>query len=271
MRKGTYKNTEKRGGNVTIYIVAAKNLKNTDLTPLALESDPFVRVTIPRHCSDPDFDSSPSKCVGHGLVYTNEMVRTSSTVANSVNPKWPGIGDPLYFGFHESGQPIFLEVFDEDTGLEWGDDNLLETTDDSGNIQWDGKVTEYIFDCSAVDQRSQVREANTFTKRGPNCSEAVWVPLIQNAPPKYCDSDEAICLHIRMDITPLDVSIDKILINPERKDLWSAVVQDPPSTTNNDHLGRPYADAPSKILNYNPPLITGDFGPAKGWNAFANV
>ena len=77
-------------------------------------------MTIPRHCSDPEFDSLAIKCVGDGLVYTNEMVRTSSTIANSVNPKWPGLGDPLHFGFHESGQPIFLEVFDEDTGLEWG-------------------------------------------------------------------------------------------------------------------------------------------------------
>ena len=134
LRKGTYKNTEKRGGNVTIYIVAAKNLKNTDLTPLAIESDPFVRVTIPRHCSDPDFDSLATKCVGEGLVYTNEMVRTSSTIANSVNPKWPGIGEPLHFGFTKVGNQYFWRC-------------LMKTQDWSGGtiICWRLRMTAETF------------------------------------------------------------------------------------------------------------------------------
>ena len=223
----------------------AKNLPAKRLE-FAIASDPYVKITIPAHCSNPDPDyndnlNSP-KCTepevcdcansrgdcckiacdcenpnkGKG-IFTHVMIRNTKVIANNENPKWPGIGEPLYFGVQESGQPYNVEVFDEDTGFELFSnlaDDLL------------GSATDYIFACSSVDAtfgknyewaytydqlKIELCEMNEYNvQAGKECSEATWIPLIPDAADNYCDGKDAICLHIRMDIVPLAVDFHEL-------------------------------------------------------------
>ena len=220
--------SEKRGGNLTLYIVGAKNLPNLDTTLLALVSDALVRVTI------------------NGTVRTSE-----NNPPNSLNPTWPGIGSAMNFGYQESGEPIQFEVFDEDTGLEWEDDLIAN-------------VTDYVYACSGVDTEQDLPIAQTLVKRTSTCVEAGWVPLIPDQPANYCDGTDAVCLHIRMDMLPLDVKVKDVVMNFPKagggsepaKTRSTAVIQ------NGVTLGafsRPYFDDNLRIDNQFP-----DFEKAKG-------
>ena len=226
--KGTIdRASEFRGGNLTLYIVGAKNLPNLDMLPLSEVTDPLVRVTI------------------------NGTTRTSAGVANSLNPTWPGEGFPLSFGWQQSGLEVQIEVFDEDTGLEWEDDLIAN-------------VTDYVFACSGQDTKAANVQAQTFIKRTPKCSEAAWVPLVPEQPADYCDGADAICLHIRMDLLPLDIKINDILMNFDTNAGGSEPAKSRTTAmiNNKDVLGvfsRPYFDDSVRIDNNYP-----EFKLAKG-------
>ena len=89
------------GGNLTITILEMRNLPNTDTTygAFSAETDAYARVTV------------------YGRT------QTTSTVDNSLNPKWGrnSIRD-LSFGPRRSGRSIEIKVMDADSGFESSDD-----------------------------------------------------------------------------------------------------------------------------------------------------
>ena len=98
--------SEIRGGNLTITVVAAKNLPDMDAFGAAGgETDAFIRVTIGNKTKD------------------------SAVARNSLNPIWPAGGSNVSMGIQTTGTKITIEVLDKDTGLEFADDPIFEITE----------------------------------------------------------------------------------------------------------------------------------------------
>ncbi len=200
--------SEERGGNLTVTAVMAKNLQDLDgFGAFGGDTDAYVRIRIAN------------------------VERTSSTVRNSLNPVWdpadPGIN--MSMGVHRAGTKMIIEVWDGDSGLEFGDDLIAN-------------VTNYVIPCSIID--STIEPPNTFLagekdpiaiksngaipvpwrrqiKNGfrmqATCQETAWIPLDIEAAKaaksdglEYCSSPNitnARCLALRMTVTAFNVEV----------------------------------------------------------------
>ena len=133
------------GGNLTITILEMRNLPNLDTAygAFGAETDAYARVTV------------------HGRT------QTTSTVENSLNPKWArsSIRD-LNFGPRRSGRSVVIEVMDADSGFELSDDTVgvVDTS-----VIFCSRFTAQravVQDCAALGQAQCVEAA-----QGGNC---VW-------------------------------------------------------------------------------------------------
>ena len=118
--------SEERGGNLTVSVVLAKNLPDTDgYGPFGGDTDAYIKVKI------------------------SNVERSSSTVRNSLNPVWDpqDKGINMSMGVHRAGTKMIIEVWDGDSGLEFGDDLIAN-------------VTNYVIPCSILD--STIEPPNSF-------------------------------------------------------------------------------------------------------------
>lgn len=98
-------------------VQAAKNLPDLDKGwgVFAGVTDPYVKVTIFK-----------TQSVSYQLepIFIPISTKQTKAVRNSLAPVWPapgGSGEDLEFGVRKSAQTIQFEVWDQDTGLEFGD------------------------------------------------------------------------------------------------------------------------------------------------------
>jgi hypothetical protein len=187
---GVGRASEIRGGNLTISIVAAKNLPDLDEFGAAGgETDAFIRVKVGRYTRD------------------------SQNVRNSLNPVWPTGGSNVSVGIQLSGTPIIIEVWDKDSGLEFGNDLIAN-------------VTDHVIPCSFLDSVNNIGAGaissitewnNPYSKRvmqSNACQESAWIPLVKDQPPDYCSNETkyptAMCIHVRQTIEAFALKIDKV-------------------------------------------------------------
>ena len=69
--------------------------------------------------------------------------RDSQNVRNSLNPVWPTGGSNVSVGIQLSGTPIIIEVWDKDSGLEFGNDLIAN-------------VTDHVIPCSFLDSVNNI-------------------------------------------------------------------------------------------------------------------
>jgi hypothetical protein len=124
--KSNGRQSEERGGNLTITVVRAINLPDTDgFGVFAGDTDAFVNVKVGRKDEN-----------GNGDI----VVRQSCKVRNSLNPEWNESDScsNMTFGVQRAGDPILIELWDADSGLEFGHDLIAN-------------ATEYVIPCSIMD------------------------------------------------------------------------------------------------------------------------
>ena len=74
----------------------------------------------------------PASLDGFGAGYPDAYVevqigdsnKRSSVMSNSLNPVWPNYGEAMNFGIKNASQPVLLNVWDADSGLEFADDRV---------------------------------------------------------------------------------------------------------------------------------------------------
>ena len=74
----------------------------------------------------------PASLDGFGAGYPDAYVevqigdsnKRSSVMSNSLNPVWPNYGEAMNFGIKHASQPVLLNVWDADSGLEFADDRV---------------------------------------------------------------------------------------------------------------------------------------------------
>ena len=89
------------GGNVTVLVKTATNLPNRDFTGTSAGvSDPYVKLTV------------------------GSVSAKTRTIYNNLNPEW---NERLNIGVLGSATAITIEIWDEDTGMEFGDDLIART------------------------------------------------------------------------------------------------------------------------------------------------
>jgi hypothetical protein len=140
------------GGNVTILVRRAQNIPNSDFAsgPSSGVSDPYVKFTA------------------------GDIKRSSSPRRDSLNPVWD---EYVNIGVLGSGTEIKVEIWDEDSGIEFGDDLLLT---DSVRVPFCSMFSAPTvtldcgepFGCSADDSawlmptRQQCRESGVIAFKG---------------------------------------------------------------------------------------------------------
>ena len=184
-----------RGGNFTLTVLEMTGLEDSDgWGPFSGYPDAYI------------------------VVETNGITLSSSPVRESRNPVWPDGGEDLWFGNQVSGTEIKIQVFDEDSGLEFGDDLLA-------------KVSMNILDCSCFDDD----EAADASCNKLECVEEAWIALEEGAncgfretwPWKNGASLEAKCARIRMTIQPLRVQVVKVYEDSRDPIVTTASINDP--------------------------------------------
>ena len=123
--------SEERGGNLTITIVRAINLPDMDgFGVFGGDTDAFVNIKVGKKNENEN-----------GISDNNNIVtRQSCKVRNSLNPVWNESDScsNMTFGVQRAGDPILIELWDADSGLEFGDDLIAN-------------ATEYVIPCSIMD------------------------------------------------------------------------------------------------------------------------
>jgi hypothetical protein len=182
--------TEIRGGNLTITVVAAKNLPDLDgFGAAGGETDAFVRFVI------------------------GDISRDSEKVRNSLNPIWPVGGVNVSMGVQYSGTPIKIEVWDKDTGLEFADDAIAT-------------ISDHVIPCSFLDSVNNVGAkaisqinswGNPFSRRvthSTTCQESAWIALKKDQPADYCMNEtkypDAMCIHLRQTVDAFNLKVEKV-------------------------------------------------------------
>ena len=153
--------SEKSSGRVQVMAVRAWNVPSLDSGgPAGGETDVKIRVTI------------------------GNTVLESQAVDNTLNPVWTAEEGTVDFGVRFSGEPVTIEVLDEDSGFE-GDDDLITTFDTQ------------VIKCSMFSSQAQ-------------CTESVVIPLDPSSScllPNNMLNTEASCIIVGMRVIPLFVEI----------------------------------------------------------------
>lgn len=170
-----------------------RNLPNLDGFGLAgLQTDAYIKVNI------------------------GDNTRRSGTILNNLNPVWPpckgkgckGTDDivrDLNFGFRPAGTKIVIKVYDEDGGLEFGDDFIA-------------RVYVSAIYCSAYSAISQtiISDDDSVWKmpKQPLCVEETWIPLVTGG---ICVVNGAIstsvpCMRLRMTALPFQMRVEEVFL-----------------------------------------------------------
>lgn len=186
------------GGNLTVTIVAMRNLPDLDGFGLAgLQTDAYVRVSI------------------------GDNVRESGVVWNSLNPEWPPclekgcVGETdtlrdLNFGFRPAGTEIVVEVLDKDSGFEFGDDLIATVT---VNAIYCSSFTAITQDIPSAD------DSAWKMPQQPLCVEEMWLPLVADG---TCDveadgvtlvsTSTTPCMRLRMTALPFRMRTEQVYL-----------------------------------------------------------
>nr|CCA19505.1 conserved hypothetical protein [Albugo laibachii Nc14] len=183
------------GGNLTITILEMRNLPNLDhFGHVSLQTDAFLRVRV------------------------GNTTKTSDVIPNSLNPIWPScaraqcdgndIVRDMNFGFQRAGNPIILQVWDQDSGLEFHDD-LIKS-----------KSMNVIY-CSTFSARMQrVHQDDSPWKLAsqPLCVEQSWIPLTNSATNTCYNqtsgkvSTKVPCMLVRQTVLPFQMRVEQIYL-----------------------------------------------------------
>lgn len=226
------------GGNITLTVLEMRNLPDLDSFGAAgLETDAYIKATM----------------------ISDGNVRISGVIPNSLNPIWPPcvekhcLGDKdimrdLNFGYRRAGQEIIIEIYDNDNGLEFGDDLI-------------GTIRTNVIYCSAFTakvQKTPNEEEDSIWKmpEQPMCVEEAWQPMLRG---RDCfDKDtglptDAPCIKLRQTVIPFqlrveDVFVEETLVNGGMGGFYE-----------DESLpwvyGRVYSDSPGDRLIANPKWI----------------
>ncbi|KAF0687209.1 Aste57867_21065 [Aphanomyces stellatus] len=184
------------GGNLTITIVAMRNLPNLDhFGPFSLTTDAFIQVTIG--------DDSLS----------------SGVLLNDLNPVWPPCVTPgcygkheikrdLAFGYRTSGTPFVLKVWDYDDGLEFANDFI-------------GGMSLNVIYCSGFSSVAQQTPNPGFDSsfampKQPLCVEEIWLPLASGDcfDPITGNATTTPCMKLRQTVVPFQVKLEQSYLYP---------------------------------------------------------
>lgn len=167
------------GGNVTILVKSAKNLPNRDNSgPAAGVSDPYVKFTV-----------------GSG---SNIVTASTKNIRNNLNPVW---NEYISLGYLGSATQIKIEIWDKDTGLEFGDDLLT-----SANVRVPFCSTFYAkertYDCGKL-YGCEVDDSLWRMPTRKMCNESGSI----NFTPTLCTKSNAMCLDIEFFIIPFTMEV----------------------------------------------------------------
>ncbi|CCI46915.1 unnamed protein product [Albugo candida] len=225
------------GGNLTVTILEMRNLPNMDhFGHATLRTDAFLRVRV------------------------GNTTKTSGVISNSLNPMWhacaraqcDGKNDivrDLNFGFRRAGTPITLEVWDQDSGLEFQDD-LIET-----------KKMNVIY-CSTFTARTQrVNRDDSPWKLAfqPYCVEQSWIPLSDNAKDSCYNettgkvSTQIPCMLVRLSVLPFQMRVEQVYV--QNASILGGMAGYYPEYRNSSNssqgiYGRVFTDLSHRLVNY---------------------
>lgn len=170
-----------------------RNLPNLDGFGLAgLTTDPYIKVSI------------------------GDNTRRSGTILNNLNPVWPPCKDKgckgtndivrdLNFGFRPAGTEIVILAYDDDGGLEFGDDLIAQ-------------VTVNAIYCSAYSAIAQpiISDDDSAWKmpKQPLCVEEIWIPLVADG---VCVVNGVVstsvpCMRLRMTALPFQMRVEEVFL-----------------------------------------------------------
>ena len=184
------------GGNVTLTILEMKNLPDMDGYGLAgLETDAFIKVTME----------------------SNGDERISGVIDNSLNPSWPPCAEKhclgkddilrdLNFGYRKAGQRMIVDVYDYDSGLEFGHD-------------WIATIPVNVIYCSAFTARVQQtpnEEEDGVWKmpEQPLCVEEAWFPFVAGGECFDANGHPTAvpCMKLRQTVIPFQMRVEEVYL-----------------------------------------------------------
>ena len=212
------------GGNVRIFVKKARNVPNSDSAgPAAGVSDPFVRFK-------------------NGNFHRDTRAKT-----NTLSPVWD---EEVDLGFMNSGEEIKIELWDQDSGLEFSNDLLASTTMRvpfcsmfMANYTTLAQKCDGVLDCKATDslwqmprRRMCVEKGEISFNRGLSCSSS------------------SVCLEVEVRIVPYQMEIEQI----KGGRFLSAPSVSAAAATNTPYaeqynFGLPYVGDDTTVINTNAP------------------
>jgi hypothetical protein len=170
------------GGTIAAVVYRALNLRDADKFVESGKSDPYVELTC------------------------GASVAKTHTVQNSLSPVWD---ETIALGRHGSGDEIQLRVYDSDSGLEFWDDLLYETT---LRVPFCSAFQAETIDADCTgqfDRDCDVLGSSWLMPSQPRCQESAWINL-DGKDATRCEAEGAqdACLLLGFDIIPFQVAIE---------------------------------------------------------------
>lgn len=169
------------GGNVTVLVKAATNLPNRDFTGTSAGvSDPYVKLSVGR------------------------VSAQTRTVYNNLNPEW---NERINIGVLSSATAVTVEIWDEDTGMEFGDDLIARTLVrvpfcSTFSANYTRQTCSSVFGCEVDDSlwKSPYRQL---------CNETDFVAFSTSTSMQECFTN-GVCVILEFNIVPFQVDIELV-------------------------------------------------------------
>jgi hypothetical protein len=224
------------GGNVTVFLRKANHLPNRDFTGASAKvSDPYVKFII------------------DGREYKSEAVRDNLD---------PTFNQYVNLGLQRAATQIRVEIWDEDIGMEFGDDLMVWTTmrvPFCSMFMANGSRLHNHGNCLPGDLKGTGNPDGCYTDDSSwampyrkMCNETGVISFVQN---KRCSAPDGICLWLDFLIVPYEFSIDLVnrdAIIPQKDPQLTAFGETrtrfyAPWT---DSFGQPYLNDDNNILDF---------------------
>jgi hypothetical protein len=191
------------GGNVSVFVHGATNLKNLDIYPTTSRlSDPFVEFTV-----------------------GNNIRKSTDYIRDSLNPNW---NEHVSLGLLTSGTEVTITIWDYDSGIEFGHDKISRITMRVPFCSTFNASTEIVdcgqpFGCSSDDSLWKMPSRQV-------CKETGIIDMSSGA---ECDENSHSCLELTFSIIPFQFDVELInedvmavtpvlsAYGPQNKALWT--------------------------------------------------